>query len=244
MIDQAVRAGTLADLQKAGKLLTKVGSVPVVVFWHDDEAYAIEDRCPHLGFPLHQGTVEAGLVTCHWHHARFDLVSGCTLDMWADDARGFTATVRDDEVFVAARADDDPIGHLQTASAQRARGGHLARRRQVGARSARRGRARGRHRADRSRLRHDVPRRGLGRRTHRARRDGQPLPAPRRRRPRARARARPDVRRERHRQSGAALPGRARCRRKTCRWIGSRVGIAASSRRDRATPPNARSRPR
>jgi nitrite reductase/ring-hydroxylating ferredoxin subunit len=114
MIDQAVRAGTLAELRKTGKLLTKVGSVPVVVFWHDDEPYAIEDRCPHLGFPLHQGTVEAGLVTCHWHHARFDLVSGCTLDMWADDARGFTATVRDDEVFVSARAEDDPIGHLQT----------------------------------------------------------------------------------------------------------------------------------
>ena len=84
-----VRAGSLAELQSAGRLLTKVGTIPVVVFWHDDTAFAIEDRCPHLGFPLHQGTVEAGLVTCHWHHARFDLVSGCTLDLWADDARGF-----------------------------------------------------------------------------------------------------------------------------------------------------------
>jgi len=114
MIDQAVRAGTLAELRDTGRLLTKVGSIPVVVFWHDDMPYAIEDRCPHLGFPLHQGTVEAGLVTCHWHHARFDLVSGCTLDMWADDARGFAAAVRDGEVFVEARGDDDPIGHLQT----------------------------------------------------------------------------------------------------------------------------------
>jgi nitrite reductase/ring-hydroxylating ferredoxin subunit len=113
MIDQQVRAGTLAELQADGQLVTKVGSVPVVVFWHEGAAYAIEDRCPHLGFPLHQGTVEAGLVTCHWHHARFDLVSGCTLDMWADDARGFRAEVHDGEVFVAARADADPIGHLQ-----------------------------------------------------------------------------------------------------------------------------------
>jgi len=112
MIDQAVRAGTLAELQANGQLLTKVGAVPVVVFWHDDAAYAIEDRCPHLGFPLRQGTVEAGLVTCHWHHARFDLVSGCTLDMWADDARGFAAEVREGEVFVEPRADADPIGHL------------------------------------------------------------------------------------------------------------------------------------
>ena len=113
MIDHAVRAGTLAELQETGRLLTKVGSVPVVVFWHEDAAYAIEDRCPHLGFPLHQGTVEAGLVTCHWHHARFDLVSGCTLDMWADDARGFAAEVRDGNVLVSARVDADPVGHLQ-----------------------------------------------------------------------------------------------------------------------------------
>jgi nitrite reductase/ring-hydroxylating ferredoxin subunit len=113
MIDQAVRAGTLDELRKDGRLVTKVGSVPVVVFWHEDAAYAIEDRCPHLGFPLHQGTVEAGLVTCHWHHARFDLVSGCTLDMWADDARGFGAEVRDGDVFVEARVDADPVGHLQ-----------------------------------------------------------------------------------------------------------------------------------
>ncbi len=108
-----VRAGSLAELQSAGQLITKVGSLPVVVFWHEDRAYAIEDRCPHLGFPLHQGSVEAGLVTCHWHHARFDLVSGCTLDLWADDARGFDTEVRDDDVFVRARTDADPVGHLQ-----------------------------------------------------------------------------------------------------------------------------------
>jgi len=108
-----VEAGSLSELQTAGRLLTKVGTVPVVVFWHEGSAYAIEDRCPHLGFPLHRGTVEAGLVTCHWHHARFDLVSGCTLDLWADDARGFDVDVRDGAVFVRARVHADPVGHLQ-----------------------------------------------------------------------------------------------------------------------------------
>src|SRR3954471_10189755 len=113
MVANEVRAGSLAELQSEKRLLTKVGNLPVVVFWLDGEAYAIEDRCPHLGFPLHQGTVEAGLVTCHWHHARFDLVSGCTLDLWGDDARGFDAIVRDDDVFVRARTDADPVAHLQ-----------------------------------------------------------------------------------------------------------------------------------
>src|SRR4051812_3774681 len=114
MTTDEVRAGSLTDLRAGGRLLTKVGTLPVVVFWDDGAAYAIEDRCPHLGFPLHQGTVENGLVTCHWHHARFDLVSGCTLDLWADDARGFEADVRDGEVYVRARTEADPIGHLHT----------------------------------------------------------------------------------------------------------------------------------
>ena len=107
-----VDAGPLDQLRRDGRLLTKVGTRPVVVFWHDDRPYAIEDRCPHLGFPLHQGTVEAGLVTCHWHHARFDLSSGCTLDLWADDAPGFDTEVRDGRVWVRARAELDPVAHL------------------------------------------------------------------------------------------------------------------------------------
>jgi nitrite reductase/ring-hydroxylating ferredoxin subunit len=99
----AVRFGTLDELRADARLTGKVGSIPVLVVWHDDAPYAIEDRCPHLGFPLHQGTVEAGLLTCHWHHARFDLASGCTLDPWADDAISFDVVIDGADVLVAPR---------------------------------------------------------------------------------------------------------------------------------------------
>jgi nitrite reductase/ring-hydroxylating ferredoxin subunit len=103
----------VAELQAEGRLLTKVGHLPVVVVWHEGRPWAVEDRCPHLGFPLHRGTVEGGLLTCHWHHARFDLASGCTLDPWADDARGFDVTIEGDGVFVAARDSGEPIDRLR-----------------------------------------------------------------------------------------------------------------------------------
>jgi nitrite reductase/ring-hydroxylating ferredoxin subunit len=48
-------------------------------------AFALDNRCPHMGFPLERGSVEDGILTCHWHHARFELASGCTFDLWADD---------------------------------------------------------------------------------------------------------------------------------------------------------------
>ena len=42
-----------------------------------------------------------GILTCHWHHARFDLSSGGTFDPFADDVRSFPVSVDDDgEVWV------------------------------------------------------------------------------------------------------------------------------------------------
>lgn len=37
--------------------------------------FAVDNRCPHMGFPLDRGTCGDGILTCHWHHASFDLAS-------------------------------------------------------------------------------------------------------------------------------------------------------------------------
>jgi nitrite reductase/ring-hydroxylating ferredoxin subunit len=102
-----VDAGPFEKLQADGMLLTKVGSHGVCVLWHENQVYAVDDRCPHLGFPLHRGTVEQGLLTCHWHHARFDLCSGGTLDPFADDVRTYPVSVVDGRVVVGVPPDGD-----------------------------------------------------------------------------------------------------------------------------------------
>src|SRR5262249_26291671 len=56
-----------------------------------------------MGFPLHRGTVKDGILTCHWHHARFDLAGGCTFDPFADDVPSFATEVRDGAVWVDPR---------------------------------------------------------------------------------------------------------------------------------------------
>ena len=53
-----------------------------------------------MGFPLDRGTVSNGILTCHWHHARFDLSSGGTFDPFADDVRAFPVTVSGGRVWV------------------------------------------------------------------------------------------------------------------------------------------------
>jgi nitrite reductase/ring-hydroxylating ferredoxin subunit len=109
-----VDAGSVSQLQDEGMLTTKVGSHGVCVVWHDGRAYAVDDRCPHLGFPLHRGSVEQGLLTCHWHHARFDLCSGGTLDPFADDVRTYPVELRDGRVVVMAPEDTSGTQALLT----------------------------------------------------------------------------------------------------------------------------------
>lgn len=93
-------------------LVTKVANHGVCIVWHGGQAYAIDDRCPHLGFPLHRGTVDDGLLTCHWHHARFDLCSGGTLDPFADDVAVYPVELRDGRVVVLAPPATDPTPAL------------------------------------------------------------------------------------------------------------------------------------
>ena len=90
----------LRDLQREGCLTGKAGATPICVFWSDGAPFALDDRCPHMGFPLHRGSVESGLVTCHWHNARFDLRSGGTLDPWADDVRSYPVEIDEGRVLV------------------------------------------------------------------------------------------------------------------------------------------------
>ena len=103
--------GTADELRKRGYLTTKVGSRPVCVLWSGDKPYAVDDRCPHMGFPLHRGTVDDGLLTCHWHFARFDLESGGTLDPFADDVRVYPVTLDGDDVVVVVEDHAEAAEH-------------------------------------------------------------------------------------------------------------------------------------
>src|SRR5215218_9311600 len=99
-VDGWVRAGTLDELRASRVAVVSGGQHSVVVFVDGDAVTAVDNRCPHMGFPLSRGTVCDGILTCHWHHARFDLASGGTFDPFADDVAVHDVAVVDGEVWV------------------------------------------------------------------------------------------------------------------------------------------------
>jgi nitrite reductase/ring-hydroxylating ferredoxin subunit len=105
-------AGSLEELKAKGRLVVRGGHRPILVVYDRGRIFALDNRCPHMGFPLERGSVEDGILTCHWHHARFDLESGSTFDLWADDVPICPIEVRDGEVWVKTTfGHADPAAH-------------------------------------------------------------------------------------------------------------------------------------
>ena len=99
-----VPVGTLEELKQKGYLSVSAQGYNIVVFYHDGEVHALDNRCPHMGFPLSRGSTKDGILTCDWHHARFDIKSGGCFDLWADDVPIFAADVIDGKIFVHINA--------------------------------------------------------------------------------------------------------------------------------------------
>ena len=93
---QYVFAAKLKDVESDMNrcLAVQIEHHAIVLFYFNSKVYAIDNRCPHMGFPLNRGTVKDGVLTCHWHHARFDLLNGGTFDQWAGDVPSFPVQIR------------------------------------------------------------------------------------------------------------------------------------------------------
>jgi nitrite reductase/ring-hydroxylating ferredoxin subunit len=111
-----VRAGSLDELKAKGRLVVRGPHRPILVVHDHGRILALDNRCPHMGFPLDRGSLGDGILTCHWHHARFDLASGCTFDLWTDDVPTCPVEVRDLEVWVKPT-----FGHADAAAHWRRR---------------------------------------------------------------------------------------------------------------------------
>ena len=106
-----------ADLEAEGRTVVQHDGRAIALFYHEGEVHAVDNRCPHMGFPLVRGTVESGVLTCHWHHARFELEDGDTFDPWADDVQTFPVELGEETV----RLDPDPEPSVPPATRWRNR---------------------------------------------------------------------------------------------------------------------------
>jgi pyruvate oxidase len=74
---------------------------------------ALDNRCPHQGGPLGEGSIENGLLRCPWHGWDFDPLSGKPPGGFDDGVDTYPVEVRDDGIYVGFPAPDE---HVRTVS--------------------------------------------------------------------------------------------------------------------------------
>jgi Rieske [2Fe-2S] domain len=61
-LDGFIRAGTLDELRDRRRLVVGTPGGAVLVAAAGDDVVALDNRCPHMGFPLHRGGIEDGIL--------------------------------------------------------------------------------------------------------------------------------------------------------------------------------------
>ena len=77
----------------------RIEGLDIALFSQDQTFYALENFCPHLGFPLTEGIVKEGMVICGWHGWRVRLADGTCRGKTAV-AKTYLCEVRGKDIYV------------------------------------------------------------------------------------------------------------------------------------------------
>jgi len=75
---------------------------------HEGRYGALDNRCPHQGGPLGEGSIENGLLRCPWHGWDYDPITG-KAPGYDDGVETFEVETRDDGVYVGVPEETAPV---------------------------------------------------------------------------------------------------------------------------------------
>lgn len=67
------------QLVEKKKVRVMLGNRALLLFAFEDKAYAISDKCPHMGHPISTGRCEQGIIQCKEHGLEIDIRTGFAL---------------------------------------------------------------------------------------------------------------------------------------------------------------------
>lgn len=110
---EGIAPGTLHTFKEGRRQL-------VVGRTEDGRAFALDNRCPHEGYPLTQGRLKEGTLTCCWHNWKFAVADGACL-IGGEAVRAYPVREREGRLEVDL-AEPDPASLLPRlrASVERA----------------------------------------------------------------------------------------------------------------------------
>lgn len=90
-----------------GRVMTVTANHKGICLTHFKNKYAaLDNKCPHQGGPLGEGSIENGLLRCPWHGWDFDPCTGIPPGGFDDGVETFPTKVENDAVYVGITEED------------------------------------------------------------------------------------------------------------------------------------------
>ena len=97
-----------------GRVRTVVAGRKSIALTHYDGQFgALDNRCPHQGGPLGEGSIENGNLRCPWHGYDYCPLTGSPPGAYTDTASAYPLEVREDGVYVGV---EEPAPHERTVT--------------------------------------------------------------------------------------------------------------------------------
>ena len=68
--------------------------------FNDLEIYAFDNRCPHRGGSIGNGTMKNGIISCPWHKWKFDSKTGKAIENEIHCLKVYPLEKRNDGVYI------------------------------------------------------------------------------------------------------------------------------------------------
>ena len=96
-----VKVAEKKDLPAGSAKAVEVNGKQIALFNIDDQYYAIDNACTHVGGSLVEGTIDGNEVTCPLHGATFDITNGkVTGEPAEDDVKGYHVIVEGEDINI------------------------------------------------------------------------------------------------------------------------------------------------
>ena len=108
------RVLTSADELPEGRVRTVVAGRKSIALTHYDGQFgALDNRCPHQGGPLGEGSIENGNLRCPWHGYDYCPLTGSPPGNYTDTASAYPLEIREDGVYIGV---DEAPPHQRTVT--------------------------------------------------------------------------------------------------------------------------------
>jgi len=89
------------DVLKKQMQVFNVKGQEILVINVEGKFYALENRCPHLGYPLFFGSLEGDTLICGFHSAKFNVRTGKSLGLvTSEPLKTFPVKIHDSSIFI------------------------------------------------------------------------------------------------------------------------------------------------